>query len=114
MAKHGKELSDDTKKDIIKLNESGYRASQVAQSLTISKSTISRLLKAKHFGNTPYLFQNDNVPCHRSRVVEEWKRQNQLTQLNWPAQSPDLCPIENLWLLMKNKIKNETLSDSEH
>jgi IS30 family transposase len=45
MAKHGKELSDDTKKDIIKLNESGYRARQVAQSLTISKSTISRLLK---------------------------------------------------------------------
>jgi hypothetical protein len=35
MAKHGKELSDDTKKDIIKLNENGYRASQVAQSLGI-------------------------------------------------------------------------------
>jgi len=45
MATHGKELSDDTKKDIIKLIESGYRASQVVQSLQISKSTISRLLK---------------------------------------------------------------------
>ena len=45
MAKHGKELSDDTKKDIIKLIETGYRASQVVQSLKISKSTISRLLK---------------------------------------------------------------------
>jgi len=45
MAKHGKELSDDTKKDIIKLIESEYRASQVVQSLKISKSTISRLLK---------------------------------------------------------------------
>ena len=61
---------------------------------------------AKHFGITPYLFQDDNAPCHRSRVVEEWKRQNQLTQLNWSAQSPDLSPIENVWLLMKNKIKN--------
>lgn len=45
MAKHGKELLDDTKKTIIKLIESGHRASQVAQSLKISKSTISRLLK---------------------------------------------------------------------
>ena len=45
MGKHGKELSDNTKKDIIKLIESGHRASQVAQSLKISKSTISRLLK---------------------------------------------------------------------
>ena len=61
---------------------------------------------AKHFGNTPYLFQDDNAPCHRSRVVEEWKRQNELTQINWPAQSPEKFPIENVWLLMKNKIKN--------
>ena len=37
--------------------------------------------------------------------VEEWKRQDQLTQLNWPAQSPELSPIENVWLLMKNKKK---------
>jgi DNA-binding NarL/FixJ family response regulator len=41
MAKHGKELSDDTRKAIIKLIESGHRTSQVAQSLKISKSTIS-------------------------------------------------------------------------
>jgi hypothetical protein len=37
---------------------------------------------AKHFGITPYLFQDDNAPCHRSRVVEEWKRQDQL-QYSW-------------------------------
>jgi DNA invertase Pin-like site-specific DNA recombinase len=43
MAKHGKELSDDNRKAIIKLIESGHRASQVAQSLKISKCTISRL-----------------------------------------------------------------------
>ena len=68
---------------------------------------------AKHLRNTPYLLQDDNAPYHRSRVDEEWKRQNQLTQLIWPAQSPDLTPIENVWLLKKNKIKNR-LSDSEY
>jgi transposase len=61
---------------------------------------------AKHFRNTPYLFQDDNAPCHRSRIVEEWKGQNKLTQLNWLEQSPDLTPIENVWLLTKNQIKN--------
>ena len=33
---------------------------------------------AKHFGNTPYFFQDDNAPWHRSHVVEEWKRQDKL------------------------------------
>lgn len=61
---------------------------------------------AKHFSDKPYFFQDDNAPCHRSRAVEEWKRQNDLPQLIWPAQSPDLSPIENIWLLIKNKIKN--------
>ena len=53
------------------------------------KETLDNMWQvvAKHFGNTPYLFQDDNAPCHRSCVVEEWKRQNQLTQLNWPAVS---------------------------
>ncbi|VDI59462.1 Hypothetical predicted protein [Mytilus galloprovincialis] len=50
----------------------------------------------KHFSNEPYLFQDDNAPCHRSRLVEEWKRQNQIPQLTWPAQSPDLSLIENV------------------
>jgi hypothetical protein len=49
-----------------------------------------------------FKFQDDNAPCHRSRTV-----QNDLPQLRWPAQSTDLSPIENIWLIMKNKIKNK-------
>jgi transposase len=57
MAKHVKELSDDTRKATMKLIESGHRASQVAQSLKISKSTISRLYKCWRIrGDT------DNLP----------------------------------------------------
>ena len=45
MAKHGKQLSDDTKNTIVQLIEGSYRASEVANILNISKSTISKLLK---------------------------------------------------------------------
>lgn len=60
----------------------------------------------KHFGNNTWYFQDDNAPCHRSNESENWKHQNRIPQISWPPQSPDLSPIENVWLLMKNKIKN--------
>ena len=45
MAKHGKELSSETKSVIIKLIESGLRASEISKRLNINESTISRFLK---------------------------------------------------------------------
>jgi transposase len=47
MAKHGREISSETKRNIFELIESGLRARDVAKRLTtcISKSTISRILK---------------------------------------------------------------------
>ena len=61
---------------------------------------------AKNYGVNTWLFQDDNAPCHKSRLSEEWKHRSQIPQLIWPAQSPDLSPIENLWQLLKNTIKN--------
>jgi hypothetical protein len=50
----------------------------------------------KQFGREPFIFQDDNIPCHWSRIVEEWKRQNTFSQLSWRAQSPDIIPKENI------------------
>jgi hypothetical protein len=50
MAKHGKQLSDDTNNTIVQLIEGGYRASEVANILNISKSTIFKLLRETFTG----------------------------------------------------------------
>ena len=76
MAKHGKELSDDTKKAIISLIESGHRASSVAKSLGIAKSTISRLLKRWRVrGNT------ENVPRSGRRKTVTKRAENTLSRI---------------------------------
>lgn len=54
---------------------------------------------AETFPGVPYVnFVQDNSGVHRARVVQDWlAAQPNLNTLNWPAKSPDLNVIENLW-----------------
>lgn len=42
-------------------------------------------------------FQDDNARPHRARVVTDFLQQVGVNTMDWPACSPDLNPIENLW-----------------
>uniref|UniRef100_A0A3Q2DHT3 Phosphatase tensin-type domain-containing protein n=1 Tax=Cyprinodon variegatus TaxID=28743 RepID=A0A3Q2DHT3_CYPVA len=56
------------------------------------------------FGDADFIFQQDLAPAHSAKATSTWLKDHGIPVLNWPANSPDLNPIENLWGIVKKKM----------
>ncbi|MBW0567071.1 hypothetical protein O181_106786 [Austropuccinia psidii MF-1] len=64
------------------------------------------------------LLMDDNAPIHTAQASTNWRNWHDIIKLNWPAHSPDLNPIENVWKVMKSQISKlyqpQTVEELRH
>ncbi len=60
----------------------------------------------KLYGDADFIFQQDLAPAHTAKGTKSWFNDHGVTVLDWPPNSPDLNPIENLWGIVKRKMRD--------
>ncbi len=58
----------------------------------------------KLYGDADFIFQQYSAPAHTAKGTKSWFNDLGVTVLDWPANSPDLNPIENL--IVKRKLRD--------
>ncbi len=63
----------------------------------------------KLYGDADFIFQQDMAPAHTAKGTKSWFNDRGVTVLDWPANLPDLNPIENIWgIIVKRKMRHQT------
>ena len=60
---------------------------------------------ARRLVGEDFIFQQDNATIHTSRSTRQWLQNNEVNVLDWPAESPDANPTENIWHVLRGGLE---------
>ncbi len=85
------------------------KASRATTHTDVSRNLATVVVRAcrQLFKDADFIFQQDLAPAHTAKSTKRWLNDHGVGVLDWPAKSPDLTPIENLWGIVKRKMRNK-------
>ena len=101
---------------LISLNAYGPLVEVIGKNTADSYITTLQdyLLPEVEAADGPVVFQQDNASIHKTAAVRAFFEENGIETLEWPPQSPDLSPIENIRNCMKMKLKSRQPRPRSH
>ncbi|GFV84778.1 transposable element Tcb2 transposase [Trichonephila clavipes] len=58
-----------------------------------------------------YIFMQDGAPCHTALSIKAFLAVQNILLLDWPGNSPDMNPIENVWDLMEREVAKDVITN---
>ena len=77
------------------------------------KILTDMLLEMRSITDEIIVIQMDNARVHWSINSLKFYRENKIRVIDWPPNSPDLNPIENLWGFLKNKLRDQKYTKNQ-
>ncbi len=74
----------------------------------ILRDELKRTIEFYKLDSKKVLFQSDNDPKHTSHMAQDTLEDMKIRVMRWPAQSPDLNPMEHYWQFVDRKLKEFT------